>query len=634
MFRRRCASSILLSIKHDWQHIPKFSAFSLLSPNSQKLSSPHFRGAVRNLSTSPSKSTSSLPYGSFNEDNSDVENENTVPPEDVAAAVEEDFYDLAKKQTFFLNDYYRHPVPMNNNVFERCEGDYVELDPNDIKKYLPEGLAGDAADEFDFSSQKCWMIRNSSKVLFRLLDSFAQEVDVNSINKNVVPRVSVAGLTDRPEWTLAKVSVMNYGKELLKETAETSLEVTQGEGSVVDDVIPGISSAIKNGAKNIMITGPRGSGKSMVLSQTVFHARLNGWLCLFIPRGWEQVQTGPHVHASKANPNVYDNFNLSSEVLRGFWRAHKDLLRTIPMANVGNLLKYRNDFAKFEEVWKRIASVPGREKIDYIGMRALIEEDDSDPDEDAKDVDVLKGFDYRTILRESLTLEDLVRCGVAHRYIAGSIFEDLMVELKQLTSVPVLIAVDQYNTWEVDSAFSITVSERKSIRIPGFDLCVPRALRFLQRKKFKNSRLQLQNGIFLCSTSFKHVEGNKLTYENYLDSIPLAIRVPNFNQREFLSSVAYYGSRLIVPEKSSLNDILAFRIHTASNPLTVRQQAVPYFLPRVEAEMDERINYSTIQNLKELTDGKYEDLDKGDIDEGSFTKGIFADGGAITDEDE
>lgn len=67
---------------------------------------------------------------------------------------------------------------------------------------------------------------------------------------------------------------------------------------------------------------------------------------------------------------------------------------------------------------------------------------------------------------------------------------------------------------------------------------------------------------------------------------------------------------------------------------SVRQQAVPYFLPKVEAEMDERINYSTIQNLKELTDGKYEDLDKGDIDEGSFTKGIFADGGAITDEDE
>lgn len=62
--------------------------------------------------------------------------------------------------------------------------------------------------------------------------------------------------------------------------------------------------------------------------------------------------------------------------------------------------------------------------------------------------------------------------------------------------------------------------------------------------------------------------------------------------------------------------------------------AVPYFLPRAVAEMDERLPYSTIQNLKDLTDGQYEDLDKGDIDTGSFTKGIFSDGGALTDEDE
>ena len=49
-----------------------------------------------------------------------------------------------------------------------------------------------------------------------------------------------------------------------------------------------------------------------------------------------------------------------------------------------------------------------RERIDYIGMRALIEEEDNDSNADAKDVDVLQGFDYRTIIRESLTLEDLV----------------------------------------------------------------------------------------------------------------------------------------------------------------------------------------------------------------------------------
>ena len=49
--------------------------------------------------------------------------------------------------------------------------------------------------------------------------------------------------------------------------------------------------------------------------------------------------------------------------------------------------------------------------------------------------------------------------------------------------------------------------------------------------------------------------------------------------------------------------------------------------------MDERVHYSTIQNLKDLTDGKYEDQDKGDIEEGNFTKGIFADTGVVNDDE-
>ena len=103
------------------------------------------------------------------------------------------------------------------------------------------------------------------------------------------------------------------------------------------------------------------------------------------------------------------------------------------------------------------------------------------------------------------------------------------------------------------------------------------ALRFLHRKKFKNTTAHLQNGLFLCATSFKHVEGKKETYEPYLNSLPLAIRVPNFSQREFLSSIAYYGSRLIVPEKAGLNDILAYRIHTGSNPLTGMSELIRAF---------------------------------------------------------
>ena len=36
--------------------------------------------------------------------------------------------------------------------------------------------------------------------------------------------------------------------------------------------------------------GERGVGKSVVLNQAVYYARKKGWLCIFVPQGWEQVQ--------------------------------------------------------------------------------------------------------------------------------------------------------------------------------------------------------------------------------------------------------------------------------------------------------------------------------------------------------
>ena len=35
-------------------------------------------------------------------------------------------------------------------------------------------------------------------------------------------------------------------------------------------------------------------GKSVVLNQAVYYARKKGWLCMFVPQGWEQVQGKAH----------------------------------------------------------------------------------------------------------------------------------------------------------------------------------------------------------------------------------------------------------------------------------------------------------------------------------------------------
>lgn len=54
---------------------------------------------------------------------------------------------------------------------------------------------------------------------------------------------------------------------------------------------------LKSSSSFIIITqhhqitvGERGVGKSVVLNQAVYYARKKGWLCIFVPQGWEQVQ--------------------------------------------------------------------------------------------------------------------------------------------------------------------------------------------------------------------------------------------------------------------------------------------------------------------------------------------------------
>lgn len=183
---------------------------------------------------------------------------------------------------------------------------------------------------------------------------------------------------------------------------------------------------------------------------------------------------------------------------------------------------------------------------------------------------------------------------------------ELVEEIKQVTTYPVLIAVDHYNTWDGNSAFT-PENAKKGRKYLGFDLCVPRALKFISKKKSENGINQLKNGIFLAATSHKHVEGKQITYENHRRSVPFVLRVPIYSQREYLSAVAYYSSCNQAPTDATLNELLAFRIHSGSIPWLVRREACGFFLPKAMTEMDERVVYSTALNLKELTDGQYED---------------------------
>ena len=304
------------------------------------------------------------------------------------------------------------------------EGGYVDLDPKDVAKTIPEGLAGEMNDEFDFSSRSSWMVRDTAKLLIRILEEYESTKKVTTKNdklpRSYSSRIQLHGLTDRPEWTDAKMQLHYYGTELPcpSRTSSSSssgssrgigtepshsdnelfnggtsngnedMVVVRGEGSVVESYMQSLLVEGRKLPTKIVLTGPRGVGKSASLNQLVYHARKRGWLCLFGPRGWDQVQSGWYIepvqgggggggsssHSSEEKGNhkddsststthenaLFDNPFMSAEVLRGFWRAHKDQLKDIPISRLSDQTKYHSYIDKFRENWNRARSMPGK----------------------------------------------------------------------------------------------------------------------------------------------------------------------------------------------------------------------------------------------------------------------------------
>lgn len=285
------------------------------------------------------------------------------------------------------------------------------------------------------------------------------------------------------------------------------------------------------------------------------------------------------VASSEGKESLYDNPDMSTATLRSFWKAHVDILATLPLQNASVLEKYASGLAQFRDEWQRARMLPGRENMSFRKLREIIEaEEEFDEEEDALDHEILQGFDFVNF--EVKTLKDLVQLGIAFHKFSGLAFMDLVAELREVESVPVLVVVDQYNVWEARSAFFF-----REKPVFGKQLCVPNALQFISKNKVETTSWTLKNGFCVAATSFRHSEGRGVNYENSKSSIPLTITVPQYTATEYLSAVRRYLKAAGLEDDITVNELLAFRMHTASNPRLVRHQTIPYLFP-LAAEKD------------------------------------------------
>lgn len=332
--------------------------------------------------------------------------------------------------------------------------------------------------------------------------------------------------------------------------------------------------------------GERGTGKTITLNQIVLHARKNGWLSLYIPNGWDQVQSGLFIEPIPDTDNLFDNFFMTKEVLRSFLKAHSQQLQQLPITEKLRIPKFEQTIKKFNETWTRIKRFHGESDGNFLKMRAIIHGDEPIEREDTLDSEFLNNFKIESFRLQ--TLADLALLGIAFQEFSGFVFMDLVEELKKVESFPVLIAVDEYNTWFGPAAFMI-----EDQRIQGFQLAVPYSLKFLSTKKAETNSWKLKNGFCIASVTLTRNEGIEHDLKNIISSVPLNIVVPAYNRWEFLAAFSFYSKYSFIGNYVKIEDLLLYRTFTGSLPWLVERECPAYFTSRFCEIYDDYLwNYS------------------------------------------
>lgn len=469
------------------------------------------------------------------------------------------------------------------NVFYTQEGGYQHIKKSDLEKYFPYGPSGEVPEEFEHKEIASWMIRHPTKIVLKLLEEHEAAVNGTTANHEAGLRypVNLPGLTDLTLWPGSNVEAYSYNNtNLIKNPDPThnDMKVVMGKGSVQDSLIEELRKRRDVLPKKVMLVGDRGNGKSVILNQTVYHARKRGWIVFFVKSGWKQMNWGAFIEPCRDiiegyDQELYSNPFMSAELLREFWAAHSSDLKDIPIQFPQDLEKYSKGLNELKEFYVRNAATY---KKQFIEMREeFYTIHDTFEEEDEKDRPILNNLAHFNMATFELkTLNDLVLLGLANRDFSGLVVIDLVNELRNLNipNKPVLFAVDEFNYFDMDSTFQY---EGKIMNADT--LCVPYAFKFLAPQKAKHEGWTVKNGMCIAANSSKYKMRKLTDYDTYRASVPLTIKVPTYSHVEFLAMVKCYQAHFIMDSVDN-NEFHAFRMHVSNNPRWARKECLTFFL--------------------------------------------------------
>lgn len=271
-----------------------------------------------------------------------------------------------------------------------------------------------------------------------------------------------------------------------------------------------------------MIDGERGTGKSFALQQIVQFARESNWLVLYVPNARAWCVEAPYVMKSPVDESKFDIDVFGVALLEQFLHCHGAQLATIPLRGAYGDRYYPASFkAKPKSVDEYDAS--------------------------------------------TLTLRDLVENGIKDEELACTAVVDLRAELARVTEFPVLIAIDEYNTWFEKTVFGF---EGQDVRPQ--DISVIDALTDVRASGLEPSR-ELANGLFVAAVTENYP--SRFDLKQQIDYRALRSTMRAYSKDELASVVAYYNQVSFLHDKPSDSELAYFRLMTKALPIHVFDRA-------------------------------------------------------------
>ncbi|XP_077218595.1 mitochondrial 28S ribosomal protein S29-like protein [Tasmannia lanceolata] len=293
--------------------------------------------------------------------------------------------------------------------------------------------------------------------------------DLNSVLREGLP----VGMTKEFEETKRSALLIR----------QSYLELRDNFRRVVDPPLHVNSKGLKV-RKQIVLDGAVSCGKSIALAMLVHWARSEGWMVLYVPKGKEWTHGG--FFYTHPETGLWDTPVQAAKILQDFLKCNEARLRELPIQNYD--------------------PIPLGEGAGVGWM---------------KDVDSMA-------MPDGSTLFDLIQTGLTYTHAAVGVVVRLREELSLVKDIPVLIAIDQYNSWFTFSEYEEPETVRSCRPIHAKELSTVNAFRSMMHN-------DMMVGAFSHSTAVGKLR-------QHLPDVPIDARVnlPRYSLDEAATVCHYY----------------------------------------------------------------------------------------------